>query len=59
MPEAGTVPNNTSSGSVTELKPEPAIETCVPPLVGPELGEIEVIVGGDIAKLAKNGFQIR
>ena len=39
-------PNLTPPAPVVPLKPVPAIVTDVPPAVVPEVGEIEVTVGG-------------
>src|ERR1022692_4759389 len=51
---AETLPNCTS---VAVLKPEPAIDTFVPPLGVPELGEMEVIVGpADIGSFFRLSF---
>lgn len=56
MPGVDVFPKRTS---VAELSPEPAMETCVPPLVGPAAGEMEVIVGAaDISHLFSIIFSV-
>ena len=33
--------------------------TCVPPLVGPALGEIELIIGVDMSNLSRSSYPLR
>ena len=51
MLAAGTRPNSTL---VAPLNPEPAIVSSVPPLVGPALGDIELIIGVDMSNLSRS-----
>jgi len=56
-PAASLSPKLTSDGSEAELRPEPFIETSVPPPNGPELGLIEVISGGvDMSRVPARNF---
>jgi hypothetical protein len=53
MPELAFTDSVPKSTSVAALNPEPAMETCVPPLAGPALGATELIIGVDMKTFLK------